>query len=205
MSKFTTSQTHPLIPRQQNYVLDRKILSIHSYDRDIAKWPEANHFEIDLPETLHNVQTMRLVQISLPNSQYVFSNSYQNIKLQFTLVGSGTSYTITIDEGSYTTDELVIEISTKMNKAVSADVPGYNHFICKYNSVSNTFWFGNNFEDFTLDFGVNPGYIIPCGQKEVWTHYTKWGLPAYLGYNKQTYTATEDLSGSLDPSGGFRV
>ena len=202
MSKFVISQNHPLIPRQQNYVLTRKIISIHSYDRDIAKWPNANHFEIELPSALTNIQSMRLVQISLPNSQYVFSNSYQNIKLQFTLLsGIPGTYTITIDEGSYTADELTIEIATKMNKAVS---PTYTGFVCKYNSVSNTFWFGNTVDNFTLDFGVNPGYTIPCGQKEVWTHYTKWGLPAYLGYQKKTYTAVEDTSGVTDPSGfGF--
>ena len=56
---------------------------------------------------------------------------------------------------------------------------------------------------FTLTFGTNPGYIIPCGQTEVWPHYTKWGLPAYLGYEKKTYTTT-DISGAVDPSGfGF--
>ena len=43
----------------------------------------ANHFEIDLPETLTNVQSMRLVEIELPANQYVFSNNHQNTKLEF--------------------------------------------------------------------------------------------------------------------------
>ena len=54
MSNQNIHQNHPLIPRQQTYVLDRKIISFHSTDRDISKWPEANHFEIMLPEKLHN-------------------------------------------------------------------------------------------------------------------------------------------------------
>ena len=40
MSRFVLNQTHPLIPREQNYVLDRKIITIHSNDRDISKWPK---------------------------------------------------------------------------------------------------------------------------------------------------------------------
>ena len=46
MSNFNTMQAHPLIPKSQTYVLDRKLISFHSYDRDIKKWPEANHFEM---------------------------------------------------------------------------------------------------------------------------------------------------------------
>ena len=207
MSQFILNENHPLIPREQNYVLEQKIISIHSYDRDISKWPNSNHFEIDLPEDLTNIQSMRLAQITLPHNQYVFTNAYQNIKLMFSVNGpiitTGT-LTITIEEGSYTTDQLAIEIATKMNKAVADSIPApYNHFICAYNAVTNTFWFGNDQDAFTLHFEQNPGYTIPCGQPEVWTHYTKWGLPAYLGYSKKTYTATLDPSGTTDPSGGF--
>ena len=220
MSKFMVNQHHPLIPREQNYVLERKIISIHSFDRDIKKWPNSNHFEIDLPEDFTDIQSIQLVQITLPNNQYVFTNSYQNTKLSFTLTsGAGVGpYTITISEGSYTADQLAIEIATKMNKAVAAVSSGYNSFVCKYNAVTNTFWFGNTADSFTLTFGTNPGYIIPCGQTEVWPHYTKWGLPAYLGYEKKTYTTTGQVIDSsgfgfdyefpkfwLEPSGGYYV
>ena len=123
MSQFVLNKNHPLIPREQNFVLFRKIISIHSFDRDINKWPKANHFEIDLPEDLTKVQSIRLVQITIPNNQYVFTNSYQNIKFNFTLThGAVTSapITITIEEGSYTAEQLAIEIATKMNKAAIA-------------------------------------------------------------------------------------
>ena len=169
MSKFMVSQTHPLIPRDQTYVLERKIVSIHSYDRDIKKWPNSNHFEIELPQALTNIQSMRLLQISLPNNQYVFSDCYQNTKLQFTVGAS--SYIIQIEEGSYTPDQLAIEITNKMNAAT-----GTTEFICKYNSVTNTFWFGNTTQSFTLNFSVNiyANEKLPCNCTRVWNHYTKW-------------------------------
>ena len=50
------NQNHPLIPRDQTYVLDRKLISFHSIDRDIKQWPYANHFEITLPTALENIQ-----------------------------------------------------------------------------------------------------------------------------------------------------
>ena len=216
MSRFVLNQTHPLIPRSQNYVLERKIISIHSNDRDISKWPKANHFEIELPEDITNVQSMRLVEITLPNNHYVFTNAYQNTKLSFDISGVGSSvlakpgpYTITISEGSYTPDQLAQEIATKMNQAVSNNISQFwNDIVCTYNSVTNTFWFGvkGKFSGyFHLLFGQKIHYDIPCDQPVVWDHYSKWGLPAYLGYCKQTYVATiRDASGEyLDASGGM--
>ena len=213
MSNFNVQQTHPIIPRQQTYVLFQKIISFHSYDRDIKKWPNSNFFEIDLPQSLVNIQSMRLVQITLPNNQYVFTNAYQNTKLQFRVTMSAVSpptpagavgtFIIEISEGTYTNAQLVQEIENKMNNAVQTAgsditgtwlgvVGGYDHFICKYNEITNTFWFGNNRDTFTLLFSLNPGYNpLPCGQPEVWGHYTKWGLPFYLGYEKKNYTAEQ--------------
>ena len=230
MSRFVLNQTHPLIPRSQNYVLERKIISIHSNDRDISKWPKANHFEIELPEDITNVQSMRLVEITLPNNHYVFTNAYQNTKLSFDISGvwlpnpplaplapiaGAGPYTITISEGSYTADQLAIEIATKMNQAVSEKLGAlWDGIVCTYNSVTNTFWFGVKgkfvpgnpaVSYFHLLFGQKIPYDIPCDQPVVWDHYSKWGLPAYLGYCKQTYVATpRDASGEyLDASGGM--
>jgi len=195
MSQFNVQQQHPLIPREQTYVLDRKLLSVHSYDRDIKKWPNSNNFEVELPESLQNIQSMRLLNISLPSNQYVFSKQYQNTQLEFTVSIDGISETlrIIISEGSYTPDQLASEIQTKMNLKVASSapsVPNYNNFRCKYNSVTNQFWFGNINDKFTLNFNVKIQYEIECNQSEVWNNYKKWGLPAYLGYKKKEYSST---------------
>ena len=155
MSQFNVQQQHPLIPREQTYVLDRKLVSVHSFDRDIKKWPNSNYFEIDLPQSLQKIQSMRLLNVSLPSNQYVFSHEYQNTKLNFT-VNTALHLTITIDEGSYSPDQLAVEIQTKMNKAVAADPafasPNYNNFRCRWNAVTNKFWFGNLQDKFVLNF-----------------------------------------------------
>ena len=68
----------PLRTTIQNMSLKQKLITVHSYDRDIKKWPNANNFEIRLPNPVSNIHSMRLATISLPNNQYVFSNEYQN-------------------------------------------------------------------------------------------------------------------------------
>ena len=206
MSRQNVMQNHPLIPREQTYVLDRKILSIHSNDRDINKWPLANNFEVNLPEPLTNVQSMRLVMVTLPNEQYVFSNEYQNTQMTFTVssgcTGAGT-YTIAICEGSYEPEQLAAEIQTKMNNAVAAAIPApYDEFRVYYNPVTNRICFGHKSCGFSLDFNVRHKYPFICRwQVDVFKHYLRWGLPAYLGYDKKVYTAT--LTPPNDSLGGL--
>ena len=80
--QFNVGNDNQLIRRQNTYNCNRKLVTIHSEDRDISKWPNSNHFEITLPQDLINVQSLRLVEIQLPANYYVFSNALQNTKLQ---------------------------------------------------------------------------------------------------------------------------
>ena len=196
---LNVNQNHPLIQREQTFFLDRKLISFHSYDRDIKKWPQANHFEIILPEGLKNVQSIRLDTISIPSNQHVFNNEYQNTKLSFSLDPYSSTQnvlSIIIDEGTYSPIELALEIQTKMNNAVSAS---YDGFRIKYNKISNTLWFGNIQQSFVLRFDIEHKYDNICnGQKVVFNQYTKWGLPAYLGYKKAIYTSTSTPSGGSE-------
>lgn len=86
MSNFKLQTAHPLIQSEQTFVLDRKIISIHSIDRDYKKWPNSNNFGVDLGEAFHNVQSLRLINYSFPTNNYTFSKAYQNTKLSFTYV-----------------------------------------------------------------------------------------------------------------------
>jgi hypothetical protein len=187
--EYTLGSSKPLINREQNYVLDRKLVTVHSEDRDITKWPNSNTFEIMLPETLLNVQSMRLIQSTLPGNFYTFSNDYQNTQMQFTI--DGTTHTIEIQEGYYTPAQLSTELTNKMN-AYNADA-SFNVF---YDEVKHKLWFGHTDLPFTLNFDQHIVYDFShCEQPVVWNNYSKWGLPYYLGFQKQTYHSTANPDG----------
>jgi|TARA_B110001450_G_C17662054_1_gene497705 hypothetical protein len=229
MSSFNVNQNHPLIPREQNYLLEKKIISFHSEDRDVKKWPKSNIFQVQLPETLSQIQSMRLVSISFPSNQCVFSRKYQNTKFNFTIIlqGEFQEHDVEISEGTYTAEQLVLEISNIMNKSIIernittyVDINTQTFFKCKYNKVKNTFWFGilgqgtpipfktSRVESFSLKFEKKMPYNTDCNSSEVWNNSSKWGLPYYLGYQKKTYISTDTpnnifLTNSLGDPFGF--
>jgi hypothetical protein len=183
---YSLGQNKPLIRREQNYVLDRKLLSIHSEDRDITKWPHANTFEILAPEPLLNVQSLRLIQSTMPNFFYTFSNEYQNTQMQITLEGQ-EPFILTIGEGTYTADQLANEMTNNLNTLAQTFDGSFNVF---YDEVAQKFAFGHTTTSFTLNFGVQIFYPFVCDyQKIVFPQYANWGLPYYLGFAKQDYVA----------------
>ena len=160
MSNFSTNQNHPLIPNNQNYRLDRKLISVHSEDRDILKWKDANYFEVDLPCELKNIVSLRLIDIQLPANYYVFTDNYQNTKLTFTIEptnsvppegiggnrdvsqfnelnnrwnnGNGIPYIATINEGFFTPDQLALEVAGAMNNAVETYLKSQSVIVSDY-------------------------------------------------------------------------
>ena len=81
---FNTHINHPLINRQQTYVLEKKLLAVHSEDRDFTQFPNSNNFSLDIGEAMTNVESVRLVSYAFPNNCYNISTSYQNTKLAYT-------------------------------------------------------------------------------------------------------------------------
>ena len=89
MNNTIISTNHPLIPNNSEYLRYRKIVSIHSEDRDILKYPNANEFEIMLPEDLLNVASIRLYDWSFPCNYNTFSNLFSwmtNSPLSFSVI-----------------------------------------------------------------------------------------------------------------------
>jgi hypothetical protein len=220
---FNTHNTNPLIPRQQHYVLDRKLVSIHSEDRDINKWPNSNHFEVELPHTLENIQSMRLVQCSFPINYYTFSNSYQNTKLSFliqpsdntddyysilnTAYDNSINFTAEIQEGFYCPEELAFELEDKMNqsitsyiKTINPSLSDYENIKVFYDKVGQKYWFGNIKDKMIFLFEKQEIYDLrSCYQPIVWDNYTNWGLPSYLGFEKKTYVSSQALDSQDNP------
>lgn len=189
---YNLNNSKPLISREQNYVLDRKLISVHSEDRDINKWKYSNTFEIMLPETLSNVQSIRLIQMTLPGFFYSFSNQYQNTKFNFKVGNSSTEYNVVINEGFYTADQLTNELKNKMNDAYPID----NSFNVIYDEIKHKFWFGHTDASFNFDFTTQIAYDFSnCDQPTIWNNYTKWGLPYNLGFKKEVYKSIEDPNG----------
>lgn len=187
--QFNVNNEHQLIRRQNTYVLDRKLITFHSEDRDINKWPQSNHFEVELPAALTNIQSMRLTEIQLPANQYVFSNNQQNTKLQFYIIlgnsflptevyialynHMNTPFTITIQEGFYNPDQMAYELENSMNQAVSnylltdpscvsVGATTYTNFKVHYDKVGQRMFFGNTRDNFRLPFNVKIDYTVPC-------------------------------------------
>ena len=196
-SSFNVNNPHPLIPREQNYYLDRKLVSIHSEDRDVTKFPDPSRFDIILPQPIYNVQSMRLVQSTFPIDYYTFSDQYQNTRFHFTvhLLEGDVPVCATIQEGTYTPCELATELTNVMNNQVSNNPALVGTFTVFYDTVGNRLWFGNTAYPFTLDFDYKmeypPSNSSVCTQPVVWYNYARWGLPYYLGYNKQSYVSSD--------------
>lgn len=220
---FNTHSTNPLIPRQQNYVLDRKLLTIHSEDRDINKFPHSNHFEVELPHTLENVQSLRMVQCSFPLNFYTFSNNYQNTKLSFYIIPSDPSdnyfttlkeaydnslnFTITIQEGFYCPDELAFELEDKINSTITQYIQTidpsfsvYENMKVFYDKVGQTYWFGNIKDQFIFLFDKQETFnTTNCHQPNVFDNYTNWGLPSYIGFEKKVYISERAVDSNNNP------
>lgn len=206
---FNKNTEHPLIARQQTYMLDRKLVSISSEDRDQCQWKNRAHFEITLPQQLLNVETIRLVECNFPSNNYTFKNNYFNTKFLFTVGTSGTPIELTITEGFYTPRQLANELTNKLNIYSGT---GYNNFIVVYNEVTQKLQFGNKSEAFELLFDAVIEYDVKCSQggSQYWLSNAstkgattplcqdgKWGLPYYLGFEKQKYSSISKLNPSF--------
>jgi hypothetical protein len=117
------------------------------------------------------------------------------------------TYTIIIDEGFYSPFQLANELTNKMNQAVSIS-PLYTEFVVIYNEVNQKIWFGNNIDPFELNFDVKESYydtsttanqyencrVLPPNELSNCMN-TKWGLPYYIGFNRESYVSTIAANG----------
>jgi len=146
---YNLDNNRQLIPNANQYIMERKYISIHSEDRDITKFPNSAEFEIELPQDYLNVQTVRLATWSFPINYDVFSKLNANTEFTFTftniydpgeklnsdplqnaifeaLISNPTKeYTFTVESGFYNPIQMATELTNKMNETVT-------QFILKY-------------------------------------------------------------------------
>ena len=210
------TSSHPIIERVQNFNLDRKLLSIHSSDRDIKSWPFSHEFNIRCPQPYINIQSMRIVEINLPAMYFNFSRAKQNTKFYIQLTNGSYpgKYLITIPDGFYNPTTLQNSLEFIMNRIIREEnslpnITDYNYFKVFYNEVTQTFSFGNEKDSFDLLFDEEITYTLDCcvnGRKQqvepcgrltsVFYNPVKWGFPYYIGYDRKKYssnTGTKNL------------
>jgi hypothetical protein len=162
----------------QNYVVHKQLVSIHSEDRDIKKWPTSTVFDVELPVEYKTIVSLRLADIELPSNYYVFSFKNQNVK--FTVNLNGIVKTITISEGTYSPFQLSLEMTGQLNKAFST------LFQVWYNSASMKFVFIH-----PLPFSIDFSFAETYDASSFYDQYTQWGFGSYLGFCKLLYSSTE--------------
>tara|TARA_X000000368_G_scaffold313540_2_gene251167 strand:+ start:8565 stop:9632 length:1068 start_codon:yes stop_codon:yes gene_type:complete len=168
--------------QNKTYLLNKKIISIHSCDRDISKWPNSNEFEVSLPIEYKKVSSIRMIGIQLPKNYHVFSNYNQNTKLAIDI--SGSQHIITITEGSYTHEQM----ATELNYRLKSIDPSLNVY---YNEINTSFYFVHSNPSTSITIQANQYIDYNNNSYNYFNNTFNWGLPAYLGFEKLSYTSSK--------------
>jgi len=82
---YSQNDNHPLIPNQNTYYKQDKLITINSGDRNIIKYPDSSSFEILLPTDIVNVATVQLKNWMFPVEFNTFSYTKNNLQMEITL------------------------------------------------------------------------------------------------------------------------
>ena len=176
MSRFNTSQNHPLIPNSQYYESSVKHVTIYSQDINRSKFPSASNFEIELPQDYTNVQSVKLISYVFPSNFYTFSYYYNNIFLSFKInkpfnpgeynisntlleaifralyANIENEYIAVITEGYYTQQQMANELTNQMNTTVTNYISSYmkNDPVAIANNDLSTFLSNGGYTQFII-------------------------------------------------------
>ena len=142
-TSFNTNTNHPLIQNSQEYIYYKKYVSIHSEDRNVLKFPISSEFEIEMPEDLLNVASIRLVSWTFPSNYNTFSILNANVTMsfkinkpynpidndvtdilslkiyEFLIINQDNNYSFFIEQGFYNPEQMVTELTNKFNSNVN--------------------------------------------------------------------------------------
>jgi hypothetical protein len=145
MNRFNTNTNYPLINNLNEYLLEQKVVSIHSEDRNITKFPSSSSFEIELPTDYLNVSSVMLGTYAFPANYNTFSLAQANIAMTFKIdrpfnpadhdffdpVLNATfealyahidqDYIVTISEGFYNPIQIATELTNRLNEIIKSD------------------------------------------------------------------------------------
>jgi len=146
---YNLHTTHPILPDPRENISYRKYVSVHSEDRDVTKHPNSAEFDIEMPEDITNVVSIRLSDWTFPSNYSTFSAFNSNIAMTFKIMtpynpgehsyneelvdavfaclflSRDQNYSIEIEEGFYNPDQMVNELTNKFNEAVTRRIQQY--------------------------------------------------------------------------------
>lgn len=146
---YNVNSSHPIIPSSQEYMFYKKYVSVHSEDRDIIRYPQSDEFEIELPEDINNVSSIKLVQWTFPANYSTFTPVNSNIFFAFRIINpynpgengvsdiltyrifealfnsTNDNYSFAIEEGFYNPLQMATEMTNKMNFVVTNKIEEY--------------------------------------------------------------------------------
>ena len=176
--------------QRQSYYLNQRNIVLNSNDRNERIWPNANHFEITLPNAYKNVQSVKIANIVLPRfTENTFSSNNKNTKFDVSVkytAGQNRLATIEIEEGDYTPQQMGNMLKKMLNNAYSTinDIV----FDVIYNEVSKKLWFVCN-KEFTFNFLTKPQYDSTDSNRtsriDIFNKLNNWGLGSFLGFDKK--------------------
>jgi hypothetical protein len=185
------------------YMLTTKMITIHSEDRDILKYPYENKFEIEFPSVYKNIISIELNDITLPTFYYNISTYLQNNKLWFSIpLYFNDPIEIIIPDGNYNFQQLSEILQTTLNTYtttilynigafVSPDTI-YDKFEVIYNENQRKYVILNTESTFILWFDKVSEYDTCLFTS--WKMKQYWGLGYNLGFFKENYSSELDVS-----------
>jgi len=199
MSRFIKNTTYPLIPNANEYIIEQRIVSIHSEDRDIIKFPDSSNFEIELPDDYCNVSTVSLGSYTFPANYNTFSLEQGNIFMTFKIpdpynpnsnpnIDSADSfilsiifealhehanqnYLVTITTGYYNPSQIANELTNQFNLTV-------DNYIVSY--------LNKNYPDLIPAYYENGGYL------QFLVVYNEVTQSLWFGNKSSGFTITND-------------
>jgi len=151
---FSTNN-HPIIPTPPSTVrdtvdtnVDTFFATISSSDRNVEKYPQASSFTVQLPQDYNNITAISLHQSFIPNVSLDFTLEKNNVDLVFKIteievfsngteleqmiyvfvkqfIANNNYFRIRITDGSYTQQQLTLEVQNRMNQIVTTAILDY--------------------------------------------------------------------------------
>jgi len=184
-----------------------RMVTIHTDDRDVLKYPFENAFEVVLPAVIKHAISVELFDISLPTVYYNVSTHLQNTKMWVSVpLYFIAPIEVEVQSGRYTADQLCAELTLQLNRAMSAKLHAvgafsspstqYTKFSVTYSGITRKVSFLNTEDEYVLRFDIPTEYAQDPGvpRFESWKLLKHWGLGYNLGFNKLPYEVTRASS-----------